>query len=281
MPSLGALFEWLIRVVGDVLNASSLRIGVVPTLALLGVLLVLLQLAARPAGGWQSRDPAGLAGVTRWMALAAEAGTAAAVSLGSAGLARAGSAAARIQTLAALPILMHVARAAARAGVPLEVSVNDPLAAVAADATLAAAHERTATEERSGRSRVTFVGEGRPAAAGMALARPHRADATFLAGGLGEEGLLLARGLGGDEPVRSAGTADAEQAASVLVAADAALIGPELFGAAADLRALAEERTGAIAANRLLLLAVVVLLLGTLLTLFGVVDARSLLLEAA
>ncbi|MGH2357374.1 MAG: DUF6754 domain-containing protein, partial [Candidatus Limnocylindria bacterium] len=187
MPNPGELIGELVRAISDVLNASSLRIGAAPTLALLGVLLVLLQLAARPPSGWLSLDPGGLAGVGRAMALAAEAGSTAAVSLGSAGLARAASAVARIQTLAALPILLHVAGAAARAGVPLEVSVNDPLAVIAAEATLAEAHQRTETPERSGRSRVVFVGEGRPAAAGMALGRPRTAEAAYLAGGLGEE----------------------------------------------------------------------------------------------
>jgi len=280
MPNPGELFGELVRAVGDVLNASSLRLGVVPTLALLGVLLVLLQLAARPPGGWQARDAGGLAGVARAMALVAEAGSTAAVSLGTAGLARAAGASGRIQTLAGLPILMHVARAAARAGVPLEVSVNDPLAALAAEATLDEAHRRTATPERIGRSRVRFVGEGRPAAAGMAMAVRHRPEAAYIAGGLGEEGLLLVRGLGGAAGARSAGTADAVQAASVLLAAEGALIGPELFGAPADLRAGAGERTGAIAANRLLVMGIAILVLGTALSLTGILDVRTLMLEA-
>lgn len=281
MPNLGELLGELVRAIGDVLNASSLRIGVIPTLAVLGVLFVLLQLAARPPGGWLTRDPAGLAGVAGAMALAAEAGSRAVVSLGSAGLARAASATSRLQTLAALPILLHVARAAARAGVPIEVTVNDPLAAIVAEATLDEAHQRTETPERSGRSRVAFVGEGRPAAAGMALARRQAAAAAYLAGGLGEEGLLLGRGLGGETALRTAATADAAQAASAVLVADAALIGPELFVAPADLRAGPGERTIARAANRLLILAMVVLTIGTVLSLGGLLDVRALLLEAA
>lgn len=280
MPNPGELIGELVRVLGEVLNASSLRLGVAPTLAVLGVLLVLLQLVARPVTRWQTRDPGGLAGAAHAMALAAEAGTGALVSLGTAGLARATGSAARLQTLVALPILGHVARAAARGGVPLEVTVNDPLAGAAAEATLEEAHRRTATVERSGRSRVTYVGEGRATAAGMAIAGGEPDAAPYVAGGVGEEAILLLRGMTGPG-ARTAATAEVAQVGSVLVAADGALIGPELFGAAAELRASGAERVVARAATRLLLIGIAILVVGTILGLAGGLDVPGFLLGIA
>lgn len=280
MPNPGELIGELIRVVGEVLNASSLRLGIVPTLAVLGVLLVLLQLVARPVTRWQTRDPGGLAGVAHAMALAAEAGTGAVVSLGTAGLARATSATSRLQMMAALPILGHLARASARGGVPLEVTVNDPLAAVAAAAGLEEAHRRTATLERSGRSRVTYVGEGRGTAAGMALARQESGTAAYVAGGLGEEAILIVRGTG-ETGARTAATAEVSQIGSILISAEGALIGPELFGAAAELRAAGAERVVARAATRLLVIGIAILLAGTILALAAGLDVPAFLLGTA
>lgn len=276
MPNPGELIGELIRVVGEVLNASSLRLGVAPTLAVLGVLLVLLQLVARPITRWQTRDPGGLAAVAHAMALAAEAGTGAMVSLGTAGLARATSSAARLQTLVALPILGHLARAAARGGVPLEITVNDPLAGVAAAAALEDAHRRTATIERSGRSRVTYVGEGRGTAAGMALVGREAEVAPYVAGGLGEEAILILRGMG-ETGARTGATAEVAQIGSVLVAAEGTLIGPELFGASAELRAAGAERVVARAATRLLVIGIVILLVGTILALAAGLDVPGFL----
>jgi hypothetical protein len=63
----------------------------------------------------------------------------------------------------------------------------------------------------------------------------------------------------------------------MLLATGSGLIGPELFQAAADLRADANERTMVVAANRLLVLAVAVVLVGSVLALVGVVDPSELL----
>ena len=280
MPSPGELIGELVRIVGEVLGASSLRLGIVPTLVVLSVALVLLQLVARPVTRWQARDPGGLAGVAHAMALAAEAGHGAVVSLGSAGVSRAVSAIGRLQTLTVLPILAHVGRAAARAGVPLEVLVNDPLAGVATAATIGEAHRRTATPERAGRSRVVFVGEGRPAAAGMALASYARPAAGYVVGGMSEEALLLVQGTRAGAEASTAATADGAQAPSMILGAEGWLIGPELYGAAADLRGASVERTGAIAANRLLVIAAAVLVVGGILSLAGVADLASFILGA-
>ena len=139
MPSPAELVGELVGFVGDVLGSSSLRFAPGPTIVLLGVMLVFLQLVARPISRWVSADPAGLAGVGRAMALAAESGTDAVVSLGTGGIARATDAVSRLQTLAALPVLAHIVRASARAGVPLRVLTNDAFAGTVAAATLDAA----------------------------------------------------------------------------------------------------------------------------------------------
>ena len=277
MPSPAELILRLVSFVGDVLGSSSLRFEIGPTLVVLGVLLVLLQLVARPVTRWQTTDAGGLAGLGRSMAVAAEAGTDAVVSLGGGGIARSTDALARLQTLAALPLLDHVARAAARSGVPLRVLTNDALAAVAADAALGGAHERTATLERIGRSRVVVVGEGRPAMAGLVMTTGARPAAAVALGSLREEATLELAGLGGGAGTLIAGTAEPAQSAGVVVAGGG-LIGPGLFTAPADLRPDLNERTMVLAANRILLLAVAVLVAGTLLSAVGVIQPEDLLL---
>jgi hypothetical protein len=278
VPTPAELLDRLINFVGDVLGSSSLRFDIGPTLIVLGVLLVLLQLVARPVTRWQTSDAGGLAGIGRAMALAAEAGTDAVVVLGGAGIARSTDAFARLQTLAALPLLGHVARAAARSGVPLRVLVNDALAGVAADAALDAAHRRTATLERLGRSRIVVAGEGRPALGGLAMTARARPAAALALGSLREEGALLLEGLRNGGGSLSAGTAEAAQASTPLLAGGGALVGPQLFAAAADLRADPNERTMVIAANRIIIAAVVALVAGSALALAGIIDPSDLLL---
>ena len=278
VPTPAEMLERLINFVGDVLGSSSLRFDIGPTLIVLGVLLVLLQLVARPVTRWQTSDAGGLAGIGRAMALAAEAGTDAVVVLGGAGIARSTDALARLQTLAALPLLGHVARAAARSGVPLRVLVNDALAGVAADAAVDTAHRRTATLERLGRSRIVVTGEGRPALGGLAMTARARPAAALALGSLREEGALLLEGLRNGGGSLSAGTAEAAQAATPLLAGGGALVGPQLFVAAADLRADPNERTMVIAANRLLIAAVIVLVAGSALALVGIIEPSDLLL---
>ena len=271
------LFGRLVRFVGDILGQSSLRFDVGPTLAVLGVLLVLLQLVARPVTRWTSADAGGLGAVARAMALAAEAGTDVVVSLGTAGVTRSTDGLARLQTLAALPLLGHVARAAARSGVPLRVLTNDPLGGVAARTTIDAAHASTATRERTGRSRVVFVGEGRGVPAGLAITARARPAAAFAYGSLREEAQLHLEGLGAGAGSLSAGTAEPSQPASVRLGSASALIGPELYTAPADLRSDVTERTSVLAANRLIALAILALAIGAVLSLADIVDPAQLL----
>ena len=61
MPDFGELIGRLIGLFGELLSASSLRLGTGATLAVLGVMLVLLQLVARPTTRWTTRDLGGLA----------------------------------------------------------------------------------------------------------------------------------------------------------------------------------------------------------------------------
>lgn len=277
MPTPAELLGRLVRFVGEILGSSSLRFDVGPTLVALGIVLVLLQLVARPVTRWVTSDAAGLAGIGRAMALAAESGTDAVVSLGGGGLVRATDALARLQTLAALPILAHVARAAARSGVPLRVLTNDPLVGMVGTATLDAAHAATATQERHGRSRIILVGEGRPALAGLAMTTTARPAAAFALGSLREEALLHLDGLGGGAGSLAIASAEASQASSLLLGGSQALIGPEPYQAAADLRAGVDERTMVMAANRLIAIALVVIVLGSILALAGIGDPGDLL----
>lgn len=278
MPNPVELIDRLVRFVGEVLSASTLRFDVVTTLAVLGVLLIFLQLVARPVSRWVTTDAGGIGGIGRAMALAAESGTDAVVSLGAGGLVRSSDALARLQTVAALPILGHVARAAARSGVSLRVLTNDPLAGVLAAATIDASHEATATPERLGRSRIIFVGEGRSVGAGLVLSASARPAAAVAVGSLREEAQLYLEGLGGTAGSLHAGTAEAAQAPAPILTATGALIGPELYQAPADLRSEVEERTMVTSANRLIAVALAVILIGGVLALGGIVDLRDVLL---
>lgn len=269
MPNLGELAAYLVGLVTDAIGSSSMRLGAVSMVAILVVLLVLLSLVARPGARWRGADLGRLARVGRAMALAAESGADAAVSLGSAGVSRPASAIDRFQTLGAMPLVGHVAEAAARAGVPLRVTTNDPVAALFAEATLAGAHRRTATPERASTSAVEYVGEGRALAAAVALARARSHGVAVVAGGLSEEALLLLDGLLGDAAWSVGATAGASQAPGPLLGADGTLIGPELFQAAADIRGDGHARTAVLAANRLIWTAIAILLLGSLVTWAG------------
>jgi hypothetical protein len=263
MPNIGELVGSLVALLGSQIGASSLRLGPVPTIAIFIIVLVLLSLVARPATRWTTRDLGRLAGVPRAMALAAESGAVATFSLGSAGVARATSAFDRVQTLGALAILSHVARAAAAAGVPLRVTANDPVAVHLAETVLTEAHRSTATPERAERSDARYLGEGRPLAGAAALADAGRPGAAFVHGGLAEESLLVLEGTVAGAAWTSVGTAAASQAGSVLLADEGTLIGPELYQAPSDLRAGGHERTGVLASNRLILAVIAVLVIGS------------------
>jgi hypothetical protein len=280
MPNIGDLASRLISLIGDAVGSSSARLGPAATASILFVLLALLALLARPVTRWTTRDLGRLAALPRSLAIAAEAGAGAAVSLGTAGVARSTSGSNRLQTLAALPLLGHLARAAARAGIPLEVTSNDPLAVHLASAQLAVAYDRTGTVERAGRSRVAYVGEGRATEAARALAGsgstelvsggpPAVHGMSLVVGGVGEEGLLLMMGAAAGEASTVYGTTDASQASSVLLSGEGTLIGPELYDAVAELRP-GPARAGVLAGNRLIWLSVAVLVAGSLLQLAGV-----------
>ena len=279
MPSPAELVGRVVRFIGDILGASSLRFEIGPTVVVLGVLLVLLQLVARPVSRWISSDAGGLTSVGRAMALAAESGTDVVVSLGNAGLSRATDALGRLQTLAALPALSHVARASARSGVPLRVLTADPLTQVVAAAAVEAGHESTETLERRGRSRIVYVGEGRQAAAGLVMTTRAQPAAAFAIGSFREEATLSLEGLRGGAGTLTAGTAEPAQVSSVLLAGGS-LVGPATYQAAADLRADPTERTMVMAANRLILLAVAAIAAGTLLAAAGVIDPGAILAGA-
>ena len=263
MPNIGELAAQLIRLLSDAVGSSALRLEAAPTVGILVVLLILLSLLARPSARWAAADLGRLAHVGRAMALAAEAGADAAVSLAGAGVVRAGSAVDRFQTLGSLPLLGYVAGAAARAGVPLHVTTNDPVAALLAEATLASAHRRTATPERASASTVEYIGEGRALAAAAALARTRRHGVAVVAGGLAEEGLLLLDGVLGAADWSVAGTASASQAAGPLLQGDGTLIGPELLQASGEVAASGSARPAVLAANRLIWSVIFVLLLGS------------------
>lgn len=278
MPNPGDLVGQVVAFVGDLLAASSLRFDIVTTLAVLAVLLVFLQLVARPVTRWVTSDAGGLGGIGRAMALAAESGTDAVVFLGGGGLVRSTDSFARLQTLAAMPLLGHVARAAARSGVSLRILGNDPLAGVVAAATVDTSYDETATPERLGRSRVVYVGEGRGPAVGLALSARARPAAAVALGSMREEAQLALEGLGGTAGALHAGTAEPAQAPVPLLTATGALIGAELFDAPADLRSEVEERTMVAAANRLIFAALAIVLIVSVLALGGMVDLRGALL---
>lgn len=269
MPNLGELMANLISGLTNAVGSSSMRLGAAPTVAILLVLLVLLSLLARPTPRWSATDLGRLAQVGRAMALAAESGADATVSLAGAGVVRAASATDRFQTLGSLPLLGHVAEAAARAGVPLSVTTNDPVAALFAAATLTGAHRRTATPERASGSTVEYIGEGRALAAAAALAGARAHGVAVVAGGLAEEGLLLLDGVLGDAEWSLAGTASAGQAAGPLLNGDGTLVGPELLQAGAEVSTNGNARAAVLAANRLIWTVIGVLLIGTVIAWAG------------
>jgi hypothetical protein len=210
------------------------------------------------------------------MALAAESGGMAAFVLGTGGLARAASAMGRIQTLAAMPILAVVSRAAARSGVPLRVTTNDPVVAAMAEGVLADAHRRTDTLERRDRATAAYVGEGRATAAAGALVEGGTSAASFVGGELAEESLVLLHGASRGAAWSSFGTAAASQASSVLLMGEGTLIGPELFVATSD-HGTRSERTAVLGANRLIAAALAVIVIGSALAWVAGLDVTAAL----
>src|SRR5438105_14025748 len=119
MPNIGDLAGHLIGLLGDLVGSSSARLGPAGIGSILLILFILLALLARPVTRWTTRDLGRLAALPRSMAIAAEAGAGAAVSLGTAGVGRPVNALAPLQTPAALPLPDHVAPPSPRPAVPL------------------------------------------------------------------------------------------------------------------------------------------------------------------
>jgi hypothetical protein len=269
MPSIGDLVARLLGWVGELINASSLRVGLAPTVAILVVLLTLLSLVARPSSRWVTRDDGKLTGLGRSMALAAEAGATATLSVGTAGLARAASAVERMQTLVVLPLVEHVARTAARAGVPLHITTNDPVVAAMAEALVADAHAATGTNERRQRSAVEFLGDGRLPSAGLSLGADARRVAGFALGGVADESLLLAHGMAAGPTGARIGTGDVAQAPSVLLEGLGTLVGADLYAAPAEVRSTGHARSAVVATNRLIGATIAILALAAAWSLAG------------
>ena len=264
MPNLGELASRLVGLLTGAIDSTSIRLGAAPTVAILLVLLIFLSLLARPGSRWSRSDLGRLSAIGHAMALAAESGADAAISLGAAGVARSASAIDRFATLASLPLLGHVAQAAARSGVPLLVTTNDPVAALLAQGTLEDAHRRTATPERASASEVEYLGEGRPVAAAAALSQADSHGVAMVAGGSAEEALMVLDGLRGDADWSVAALASASQAAGPLLDWDGAMIGPELYQAAGGVAVGGHGRAMVLAANRLIWSAIVVLIVGSI-----------------
>ena len=105
-----------------------------------------------------------------------------------------------------------------------------------------------------------------------------RPAAAIAMGSLREEGALHLDGLRHSAGSLSSGTAEASQAPSVLLAGGGTLIGAELFQTPADLRTDVYERTTVIAANRLIIAVLGIVVAASILSLLGVIDPNDLLL---
>ena len=148
------------------------------------------------------------------MALAAESGTDAVVCSAAAGSRARPTRSRASRRWPRCRCSAHVGRAAARSGVPLRVLVNDPLAGVAAER--GPRHRPPphgdARATRRGRAS-SSPGEGRPALSGLAMTARARPAAALALGSLREEATLLLEGLRSGGGSLSAGTAEAAQAA--------------------------------------------------------------------
>lgn len=271
MPNLVEFLAEALRSAGDAISSTELRMPAGPSLALGLIALVFLSLIARPSSRWSAHDLGRLASVRHAVAMAAESGRAIWVSLGNGGVARAAGAADRLQTLAGLTVLGHLSRAAARAGVSLRVTSNDPVAVLLADELLDRAHRGAETTHQRGHARVTFDGEGRPAAGALAMSVDARPGVVVVAGALGEEALLT-QAPAIDAPWSSLGSASPSQLAGPLLNGGGSLLGAELFAATSDLVGPGQQRIATHAANRLLAAVVLVLLAGAVLAASGAGD---------
>src|SRR5256885_4421362 len=148
MPNIGDLAGHLIGLLGDLIGSSSARLGPAGIGTILLVLFLLLALLARPVTRWTTRDLGRLATLRRSLAIAAEAGAGAAVSLGTAGVGRSANAMSRLQTLAAPPLLDHRPPPAPRPALPPAGATHHPVPAHPARSPGAAAHARNQTTQR-------------------------------------------------------------------------------------------------------------------------------------
>ena len=145
-----------------------------------------------------------------------------------------------------------------------------------------AAHARRGTcrDRHPGAARPIAHHPGRrgPAGPGRAAHDDHGAAGGGVRAGQPAGGVVAAprRARGGAGSLAIA-SAEASQASSLLLGGSQALIGPEPYQAAADLRAGVDERTMVMAANRLIAIALVVIVLGSILALAGIGDPGDLL----
>ena len=218
MPSPAELLGGLASFVGEILGASSLRFEIGPTLVVLGVVLVLLQLVAgRSAAGSRRTPPAWPASAGRWRWLPSRAPMRWCRSVAPESHARQTRSAA-CRRVAALPILGHVGPRRGAQRHPVARAHERPdCGGDGGHPRSMPAHASTATQERQGRSRIVMVGEGRPTIAGLAMTTRARPAAAFALGSLREEGLLHLDGLRAGAGSLATVSAEAAQAPSLLL----------------------------------------------------------------
>jgi len=142
-----------------------------------------------------------------------------------------------IQTIAALAILGHVARATARYGTDLDVPNRDPLTFVSARETVRAAYMAEGRPDLYREEMVNYVTYDQFAYTAAVSGRMvrERPAANFLIGHFFAESLILAETGQASGAIQIAGTADPAQLPFFVAACDYTLIGEELYAAGAYL----------------------------------------------
>jgi hypothetical protein len=142
-----------------------------------------------------------------------------------------------IQTIAALAILGHVARATARYGTDLDVPNRDPLTFVTARETVRGAYLMEGRPDLYREEMVNYVTYDQFAFTAAVSGRMvrERPAANFLIGYFFAESLILAESGQASGAIQIAGTADPAQLPFFVAACDYTLIGEELYAAGAYL----------------------------------------------
>jgi uncharacterized protein DUF6754 len=142
-----------------------------------------------------------------------------------------------IQTIAALAILGHVARATARYGTDLDVPNRDPLTFVSARETVRDAYLMEGRPDLYREEMVNYVTYDQFAFTAAVSGRMvrERPAANFLIGYFFAESLILAESGQASGAIQIAGTADPAQLPFFVAACDYTLIGEELYAAGAYL----------------------------------------------